>query len=299
MIASEPNYMDHSFADGTPISLHPVQTESPFRKHAHTFYEITYIDGGHGTLHLAGETRPVSKGDLVFIPYGHEHVILPSGESGDTPLRLMNCLFDKQVLAVPGDPLHNPIYEDLHGLARVFRESTDCIQVREHTKEFARIMYALEMEQKCKGTGFRYKLYLYLIDLLTRIHQAKDAAAAPSAQALSNPVQYAIDDMTLHYQNPLAVEDLCREFLISPRHFQRKFKEATGTTYTKMLQDIRIHRSCELLMDTDWSVQTIALEVGVHDMKHFYRLFKERCGVTPHDFRCQAQPKNSVSPGLM
>lgn len=40
-------------------------------------------------------------------------------------------------------------------------------------------------------------------------------------------------------------------------------------TYTKMLQDIRIHESCSLLLDTSWSVQTIALEVVTRDDNKF------------------------------
>ncbi|MEK5143240.1 MULTISPECIES: helix-turn-helix transcriptional regulator [Paenibacillus] len=109
-----------------------------------------------------------------------------------------------------------------------------------------------------------------------------------SKPVITDPIQYTIDDITRNYKNPLSVDQICKQFLISSRQFQRKFKKASGMTYTKMLQDIRIHESCSLLLDTSWSVQTIALEVGIHDMKYFYRIFKERCGLTPHEFRFNA-----------
>ncbi|AHM66219.1 MULTISPECIES: helix-turn-helix domain-containing protein [Paenibacillus] len=288
MVSEEAYYLDHNFTNGTPISLCPIQIEGNIQKHAHDFYEISYIKEGNGTLKFSTQTLPVSKGDIIFIPYGKEHLFVQSNTTDHTPLEVMNCLFDKQILTLPGEPADSQIQEDFYRLALLFRECTDYIQVRENAKEFAKIMYTIEMEQKCKSTGFRYKLYLYLIDLLEHISHAMQQIAHVSKPIITDPIQYAIDDITRNYKNPLSVDQICKQFLISSRQFQRKFKQASGMTYTKMLQDIRIHESCSLLLDTHWSVQTIALEVGIHDMKYFYRIFKERCGLTPHEFRFHA-----------
>ncbi|WP_366349398.1 AraC family transcriptional regulator [Paenibacillus amylolyticus] len=45
------------------------------------------------------------------------------------------------------------------------------------------------------------------------------------------------------------------------------------------------HEVANCLSEIHWSVQTIAREVGIQDMKYFYRIFKEKCGMTPKEFR--------------
>ncbi|WP_426445820.1 helix-turn-helix domain-containing protein [Paenibacillus sp. S-38] len=275
-----PYPIEHAFTDGTPISFHPVQADRHFHVHTHPFHEIAYIAEGSGTLAAGRDAIPVAKGDLLFIPKDREHVFQPQRNSS---LEILNCLFQEEVLVPPQGLSGHLVFEDMAEITDLFRSCPDCIKVKEQAGEFARLMYALKLELSWKQTGFRYKLYIYLMDMLARIRQTTPAATAPRTAA--NPIQFAVDYIHQAYKNPMPVEEFCRSIGISARHFQRKFKAETDRTYTQMLQDVRIRKSCDLLLDTDWSIQTVAQEVGLQDMKHFYRLFKQRCGMTPNELR--------------
>ncbi|MNC42748.1 Bifunctional transcriptional activator/DNA repair enzyme AdaA [compost metagenome] len=89
--------------------------------------------------------------------------------------------------------------------------------------------------------------------------------------------------------NSIPVSEMSRRLAMSTRQFQRNFKSLTGRTYKQFLQELRIRHSCGLLKFTRLSVQSIAECVGIYDMYHFYRVFREYCGMTPGAFRQLSQ----------
>ncbi|WP_372631131.1 helix-turn-helix domain-containing protein [Cohnella sp.] len=98
-------------------------------------------------------------------------------------------------------------------------------------------------------------------------------------------IRRAIHEMGHRFMTRFSVSEISRKAAMSTRQFQRKFKSLTGITYMKLLQEVRIRHSCGLLRFTRLSVQKIAESVGIYDMHHFYRLFREYCGTTPSEFR--------------
>ena len=50
---------------------------------------------------------------------------------------------------------------------------------------------------------------------------------------------------------------------------------------------VRIQRACELLKETDDSVETILEKVGFNNVNHFYKTFRKVTGQKPSEFRRQ------------
>ncbi len=65
-----------------------------------------------------------------------------------------------------------------------------------------------------------------------------------------------------HLDEPLAVADLARHALMSPRTFARRFVEETGTTPKRWLLAQRVVRARELLEGTDHPVEEVARRAG-------------------------------------
>ncbi|WP_336783168.1 AraC family transcriptional regulator [Paenibacillus illinoisensis] len=280
-------YMDYAFQD-TAISIHSVTIrESKIQRHAHSFYEFSYISSGKGTYEARDHSVSVSQGDLVFIPPDTEHAFF---DEPDQPITLINCLVERHVLTNPIIINDDGLHHDIDYLLSSFRDCSQGLKVRDNKKELGQIIFDLKLEQQSKESGYRFRLYLKFMNLLNRIRCFKESDAQYLNEETSDPINYVINYIYNHYNEAVDLAALCEGLLLSPRQFQRKFKQVTGITYTQMLQNVRIQQSCKLLCDTNWSVQTIAREVGLSDMKHFYRLFKERCGMTPNDFR---QPENT------
>src|SRR5580692_859241 len=88
-----------------------------------------------------------------------------------------------------------------------------------------------------------------------------------------------------HLGQPLTVEDLARQALMSPRTYARRFRETTGTTPLQWLCAERVRRAQDLLENTDDTIERIATLCGfgsAHQMRtHFNRINN----VTPHAYQ--------------
>jgi AraC-like DNA-binding protein len=63
---------------------------------------------------------------------------------------------------------------------------------------------------------------------------------------------------------------------------------ATGNTFTDFFNRIRVNRACQLLMETDRLVTHIGYEVEFNNLPNFNRRYLEIKGLTPSEFRRQA-----------
>lgn len=74
---------------------------------------------------------------------------------------------------------------------------------------------------------------------------------------------------------------------LSPFHFSRMFKAATGASPHQYVLRRRIDVGAELLLGRDESIAAIALELGFTDQSHFTMHFKRIHGVGPAGYRRQ------------
>jgi AraC-like DNA-binding protein/ligand-binding sensor protein len=94
-------------------------------------------------------------------------------------------------------------------------------------------------------------------------------------------VEQAIGYMRDRLDQPLSLTEVASAVAVSPRHFARLFKQATGQTPVEFLIDLRLERAKELLKVPDNRVTDVCNEVGYSSLSYFVRLFKRRFGVTP------------------
>ncbi|CTQ46001.1 GlxA family transcriptional regulator [Roseibium aggregatum] len=81
--------------------------------------------------------------------------------------------------------------------------------------------------------------------------------------------------------------DMVRTSGLPARTFQRRFKLATGLAPKQYLQELRIERARDLLIETDRPVSDICFAIGYNDPPSFVRLFSRLSGLTPGAFREQ------------
>lgn len=74
---------------------------------------------------------------------------------------------------------------------------------------------------------------------------------------------------------------------LSPFHFSRMFKMATGLSPHQYVLRRRIDVGAEMLLSRDESIAAIALELGFTDQSHFTMHFKRTHGVGPAAYRRQ------------
>ena len=81
------------------------------------------------------------------------------------------------------------------------------------------------------------------------------------------------------------MDDLAERFYINKFYLTRVFKEQFGLSVTSYLVQLRLTQAKRLLRFTDWSMEAVAAECGLHDANYFARLFKKIEGITPGEYR--------------
>lgn len=87
--------------------------------------------------------------------------------------------------------------------------------------------------------------------------------------------------MLLHLDRQLTVAQMAGQARLSPRHFHRRFHEATGRTPIAWLHEKRIARTKELLETTDLSVEDIASRVGLGSPGNLRSHFRRATSISP------------------
>ncbi|WP_432713020.1 helix-turn-helix domain-containing protein [Pedobacter sp.] len=83
----------------------------------------------------------------------------------------------------------------------------------------------------------------------------------------------------------------CAEALyLSPNYFGDLVKKETGRSAQEYIQLKVIDVAKERLFEMNKSVSEIAYELGFKYSQHFTRLFKQKVGVTPNDYRIMKRP---------
>jgi AraC-like DNA-binding protein len=71
---------------------------------------------------------------------------------------------------------------------------------------------------------------------------------------------------------------------LSVEAFCRYFKARTRKTYTYFLNEVRVSQACQLLSNTEKSIQTICYEAGFENVSNFNRVFKKVVGRPPSKY---------------
>lgn len=291
------------FDSCSPVQMLLTQETVTSVLHQHDFVEIAYVVQGEG-IHLAGgDTMQVRQGDLFVIPPGVPHVFHPEDLTGAEPLRIFNCMLrpglGTSLRATAGGLPESCPQEKLLPLLKLL-EVKQWFGYREQNRELSRLFSRLYRIQAFgRPPEDQQQLYQLLSELAEAIMPAASVPFAPQPADDYDPLHDVILYMISNFRERITLQEISRQIAVSSRQFQRLFKSKTGRSYIQMLQEIRMKYSCILLAFTKLGIQSVALEVGIYDMKYFYRLFHEYSGMTPATYRSRLHSDNDSAKEMM
>jgi AraC-like DNA-binding protein len=100
-----------------------------------------------------------------------------------------------------------------------------------------------------------------------------------------------IEHVHLRYGDPVTSGELAVMAGLSVSQFERRFREAFGTSPRQYLVRIRVEAGARKLAETKQTVSEIALDCGFADHAHFSRRFRRMMQMSPTEYRALHQPK--------
>lgn len=100
-------------------------------------------------------------------------------------------------------------------------------------------------------------------------------------QKIREITEFIIDKPMLQH----SIKSLCEKAILSPVKLQEGFRCTHGTTVSNYIKNVRVGKSRDLLMYSDYNVSEIAYMVGFTSRSYFCKIFKEKYGSNATAYR--------------
>lgn len=101
--------------------------------------------------------------------------------------------------------------------------------------------------------------------------------------------------MEENYAYNLGIDAYARMTNRSISSFKRDFQAIYKTTPGRWLMDKKVSRAKKLLLQTNDSIASVAFDSGFENTAHFSRLFKQKTGITPMEYRRKAFERSALA----
>lgn len=158
-------------------------------------------------------------------------------------------------------------------------------------RQIEQIGLSLLSELECEGFGGCAYAESLAVGLSVHLLRRYSTAGLPQQTTVTLPafkLRRAIEYITENLHEDLTLTQIARTLCMSPYHFARGFKQATGRSPHQYLIERRVERATRLLRDTDLPITQIAHLVGCTSQSHFSVLFHRATAMTPRAFRRQS-----------
>jgi len=245
----------------------------PVEVHWHEFYELAFIVAGEGVHLFNGVIYPLTRGALFLLTPTDIHALWPN--PGST-LELFNVIFSDAMLDEEVEPL---LFRELADHHIQFPEAV-WVQV-EH--EFRRLWTESNGQRAGRELVIHSTLQRLLIDVARNTLPTNGSKA--SLLARQQKLHKALIYLHHHFREPVTLHLIAQHVALSPNYFSECFRSATGVTFQRYLQSLRLRFSKSLLSVSSLPVTDICYAAGFQTLSHFERAFKREFGQAPTAWR--------------
>jgi len=252
--------------------------------HSHTrYYEIYYVEKGRLPIMADGVNYELSKNKFLLLAPGTKHGSLYTPEIDKQYFVIVFDFIKKNI-----DPAYQASmqFEQKHIEAFFNTMKNRTHMIAEDKFDAGQYINKLEREVTEKKFGWEFITRSYYIGIITMLLRNIIEPADPDMALEMTNMPIAITKyLHANYEKSLSVQDVADEFHVSARHISRIFKEYFGTSLSRTLTLYRISYAKNYLIDTDYSLDRIAEEIGLSSASALSKLFKETEGISITEYR--------------
>ena len=107
-------------------------------------------------------------------------------------------------------------------------------------------------------------------------------------------IKKALRYIDTHLSEELRLEDVAASVYLSPNYFSNLFKKYQGIGFNAWVNQQRMINAKEMLQHSDWSIASIAKNLGFSQTSYFCKVFRQAYNVTPQVFRSISSERRGV-----
>lgn len=227
-------------------------------------HQLLFTESGCGILEVNGQTFRQSAGSLFYLAPGVAHRYRPENGEWRTCWAVFRGRELSEIMPRLGfngyASAENAVTDEMRALfTRVLAAASDPLGV-----------------EKCSLLVYEYVL------------AARRALFFPAARS-SEPVQRVLAFVDEHYSEDITLSQLTELWAggraVTPQHFCRVFRSATGMRPMEYIARKRIARAKLMLWNTESTAAEIGRQCGYADPTYFGAVFRRYEGISPGEYR--------------
>ena len=266
------------FEPGKSFKLFSPRLRNTFLWHYHPEIELVYVEAGSGIRHVGSHISTYTKNDLVLIGGNLPHLNFDYRQRSE---------YEQIVIQLKNNFMGNAICvtREFAAINTLFKNAAYGIAFYGDTKDLA----AEKLKNLYRLNALEQLLELMSIFQLLAVSrevQILNSDLKSTAFLLNDKIRmgaiYKYIDATLNLKPD--VNAVARSLNLTTPAFCRYFKKQTNITFTDFVNQYRVERAKNLLMQNR-SVSESCYAVGFENLSYFNKLFKQITGENPSVFR--------------
>lgn len=154
-------------------------------------------------------------------------------------------------------------------------------------KRILSTLEAVYQENFHKRFAWQLTIKGYMCNIFADILNNTSYAARPTATETEKMkrIRLLLSHIAQNYMHPVSLSDLAALTGLSNAECSRFSNSQMNQTPFAYLNQYRIERSCELLVNTDIPISEIALRTGFNSFSYYSKRFRELMHCTPSEYR--------------
>lgn len=272
-------------ADGQLINIRKHTRFIEFPAHKHNYIEFNYVYKGKLTEVIHNKKIELQEGEIIFLNKDITHAI---EESSDDDI-IINFIIRPEFfdfilnLSESDNIIFNFLLKSLYlnknskGEYLYFKVSNEN-NIQEILEKIIIEIYEPTM---MSSTTIKLLVGLLIVELIKKPNNIE-------VYSEDNYDNLIIIEVLKYIDNNYSTATLFEiSAIVNQPHYKisKLVKKHTNMTFKELLQEKRLNKAKQLLNETDISIVEIISLVGYENLTYFYKIFKEKYGYTPKDFR--------------
>jgi AraC family cel operon transcriptional repressor len=276
------------------ISVKKHNRYMPLFKHRHAFFEMVYVLDGIAKITINDEKVNMKTGDICIIAPEATHTVSVFNDDSI----VLNILIRKSTFK---ETFTSQISEDSvlsQFFMRIFYSSDKNSYILFHTEDDDMLNHLLDyliwegLNPSEYSTNIMDNLLKTIFCYLLKNHE-DNSQVSKTLTTSSTDVITILNYIQQNYAT-ISLQSLADHFNYSTSHLSRLIKKHTGTTFAKILQDIKLKKGCSLLENSNLPIKDISDLIGYESVEYFTRIFKKTYNMTPSEYR-QSKALSNIS----
>ncbi len=257
-----------------------IDQQYEFHWHYHPEYELTFIEKSRGLRLVGDHTEEYEDGDLVLLgpnlPHTWASETYPEGmvrKNRAMVIQFTDALFPEAL----------PEMQSIRDLLKRSRRGI-------HFKGPQIQQIGQELSEMERLTGLsKLTSFYHILETLATLKDYSHIASRLYEPVLSKKNEERLDRICQylhqHFEEDIPLEKIAAISSMTETSFCRFFKKMTGQTFTEYLNELRVGRACQLLIESRKTISEIAYASGFNSSTHFNRTFLKLKEISPNGYR--------------